>query len=160
MLHSTRLKKDRGFSLIEMIIVAVIIMILAAITVPRILNTISDAKLRYFATNYTGLLQSARMQAVRKRINFYQRQLDVHGQCGVGGFPGLQCTRTPLYRGREHDHLPIFRSGLRGVYVETLPYRKSRLGFGRHYPERTHADLDLRRQWLLDTTGLRNKQNV
>src|SRR5260370_1697463 len=70
MLHSTRRKKDRGFSLIEMIIVAVIIMILAAITVPRILNTISDAKLRYFATNYSGLLQSARMQAVRKNA-FY-----------------------------------------------------------------------------------------
>src|SRR5260370_17469839 len=73
MLHSTRRKKDRGFSLIEMIIVAVIIMILAAITVPRILNTISDAKLRYFATNYTGLLQSARMQAVRKNA-FYMVQ--------------------------------------------------------------------------------------
>src|SRR5712692_9354166 len=83
MLHSTRRKKDRGFSLIEMIIVAVIIMILAAITVPRILNTISDAKLRYFATNYSGLLQSARMQAVRKNA-FYMVQSTALPTGGTG----------------------------------------------------------------------------
>ena len=89
MLHSTRRKKDRGFSLIEMIIVAVIIMILAAITVPRILNTISDAKLRYFATNYSGLLQSARMQAVRKNA-FYTVQPTSLSTGGTGYYVHFQ----------------------------------------------------------------------
>ncbi len=80
MLHSTRQKSttqtqkiDQGFSLIELLIVVAIVMVLAAITVPRILNAISDTKLRYFATNYSGILQSARMQAVRKNI-YYQIQ--------------------------------------------------------------------------------------
>jgi prepilin-type N-terminal cleavage/methylation domain-containing protein len=66
MLHSTTSKRDHGFSLLEMMIVLAVIMILAAITVPRFLNIIGDINLRYVATNYSGLLQSARIQSVRK----------------------------------------------------------------------------------------------
>src|SRR5260370_11776527 len=73
MLHSMTEKRGRGFSLIELIIVVAMIMILAAITVPRFLNIIGDINLRYVATNYSGLLQSARIQAVRKN-NFYRIQ--------------------------------------------------------------------------------------
>jgi len=58
--------QDRGFSLLEMMIVLAIIMILAKITVPRFINIVGDINLRYVATNYSGLLQSARIQAVRK----------------------------------------------------------------------------------------------
>jgi prepilin-type N-terminal cleavage/methylation domain-containing protein len=68
--HWVTQKKDRGFSLLELIISVAIIMILAAVTVPRALNTISDIKMRYVAQNLSGLLQSARMQAVRKNT-FY-----------------------------------------------------------------------------------------
>jgi prepilin-type N-terminal cleavage/methylation domain-containing protein len=68
--HSLTQKNGRGFSLLELIISVAIIMILAAITVPRALNIISDIKLRYVAQNLSGLLQSARMQAVRKNA-FY-----------------------------------------------------------------------------------------
>ena len=57
MLHLTTQKSGRGFSLIELLIVVAVIMILAAISVPRLLNTISDINLRYAATNISGLLQ-------------------------------------------------------------------------------------------------------
>src|SRR5258708_7986145 len=73
MLHSTTQKKGRGFSLIELVIVVTIIMILAAISVPRLLTTVSDINLRYAATNISGLLQSARIQAGRKNT-FYTLQ--------------------------------------------------------------------------------------
>jgi prepilin-type N-terminal cleavage/methylation domain-containing protein len=66
MLQPTTSKRDHGFSLLEMMIVLAVIMILAAITVPRFLNIIGDINLRYVATNYSGLLQSARIQSVRK----------------------------------------------------------------------------------------------
>ena len=73
MLHSTTWRKGRGFSLIELLIVVAMIMIVAAISVPRLLNTVSDINLRYAATNISGLLQSARMQSVRKNT-FYTVQ--------------------------------------------------------------------------------------
>jgi prepilin-type N-terminal cleavage/methylation domain-containing protein len=63
-------KRDHGFTLLEMVIVLAVVMILAAITVPRFLNIVGDINLRYVATNYSGLLQSARIQAVRKN-NYY-----------------------------------------------------------------------------------------
>jgi len=66
MVHSTTPKRDHGFTLLEMLIVLAVMMILAAITVPRFLNIIGDINLRYVATNYSGLLQSARIQSVRK----------------------------------------------------------------------------------------------
>src|SRR5216684_3099999 len=70
MLNATTQKKNQGFSLIELIIAAAVTMILAAIALPRVLNTVSDVKLRYSATNFSGLLQSARIQAVKKNTFF------------------------------------------------------------------------------------------
>ena len=89
MLHSTTQKKGRGFSLIELIVVVAIIMILAAISVPRMLNTISDINLRYVATNISGLLQSARMQAVRKNT-FYAVQSTTLTTGGSGYYVHIQ----------------------------------------------------------------------
>jgi prepilin-type N-terminal cleavage/methylation domain-containing protein len=66
-------KEDRGFSLLELLIVVAILVTIAAITVPRAMSTISDIKMRYVAQNLSGLLQSARMQAVRKNT-FYMVQ--------------------------------------------------------------------------------------
>src|SRR5258708_616761 len=111
MLHSTTQKKGRGFSLIELLIVVAIIMILAAISVPRLLNTVSDINLRYAATNISGLLQSARMQAVQKNT-FYTVQptalptggtgyyVHLHGGTYVSGDPVLPLgSQTTAYIG-------------------------------------------------------------
>jgi len=87
MLHSMTQKRGRGFSLIELIIVVAMIMILAAISVPRLLNTVSDINLRYAATNISGLLQAARMQGVRKNT-FYTVQPTTLSTGGTGALNG------------------------------------------------------------------------
>ena len=70
MLKLTTPKKTQGFSLIEMMIVVAVVLILAAIAVPRLLSTVSDISLRYAASDFSGLVQSARIQAVRKNTSY------------------------------------------------------------------------------------------
>jgi len=100
MLRSATPKKVRGFSLLELMLSVAIIMILAAFTTPRVMNMITDIKLRYVASNLGGLLQQARMQAVRKNT-FYTVQQTVlpsgdkafysslKGNAYVAGYPTL-----------------------------------------------------------------------
>jgi len=89
MLHSMTQKRGRGFSLIELIIVIAMIMILAAISVPPLLNTVSDINLRYAATNISGLLQAARMSGVRKNT-FYTVQPTTLSTGGTGYYAHVQ----------------------------------------------------------------------
>lgn len=71
MLNSTVVRKnDPGFSLLEVTIVVALILVVAGFSVPVLINAISDINLRYAATNLSGLLQTARIQAV-KRNTFY-----------------------------------------------------------------------------------------
>jgi len=73
MLKLTTSKKTQGFSLIEVMIVLAVVLILAAVAVPRLLSTVSDISLRYAASDLSGLVQTARIQAVRKNT-FYTIQ--------------------------------------------------------------------------------------
>jgi prepilin-type N-terminal cleavage/methylation domain-containing protein len=79
----------RGYSLIEMMIVVAFVLIIAAFSVPALLNSISDINLRYAATNLSGLLQTARMQAVKKNT-FYGIQPTVLPNGDTAYFVNLQ----------------------------------------------------------------------
>ena len=65
--------KTQGFTLFELMIAVTIIMVLGALTVPQMMSTISDMSLRNAASDFSGLLQSARIQAVKKNT-FYAVQ--------------------------------------------------------------------------------------
>jgi prepilin-type N-terminal cleavage/methylation domain-containing protein len=84
MLDSKTLKKTQGFSLLELMLVVAVIATLAAVAVPKMAATFNDIKLRYVATDLSGLLQSARIQSVRSNT-FYSIQ--------AGVLPG----GTPIY---------------------------------------------------------------
>lgn len=66
-------RRKCGFSLLEMVIVLSIIMIFSAIAVPRMINEASDLSLRFAASDLSGLLQTARIQAVRKNAYYSVR---------------------------------------------------------------------------------------
>ena len=72
-MDSKTLKKTQGFSLLELMLVVTVIAILAALTVPKVVTAVNDIKLRYVATDISGLLQSARIQSVKSN-SFYSIQ--------------------------------------------------------------------------------------
>ncbi len=86
-------KCKRGFSLIELMIVVAVGMILMAIGPPLMLNTISSMKLRYSATDLSGLIQKARMQSVMKNT-FYPISTTTLSAGDVGYFVDLNKTNV------------------------------------------------------------------
>src|SRR5437660_8934010 len=86
-----RVRKYRGFSLLEMVVSVAILMILMAISAPYLMNAVYAMRLRYTAVDLSGLMQKARIDAVRKNT-FYSIQQATVGGGGAGyqhvGFDG------------------------------------------------------------------------
>jgi type IV fimbrial biogenesis protein FimT len=88
MKDQTVLKFRRGFSLIELVIAFAMIMILAAIFTPLISNVVSGIRLRYSATDLSGLIQKARIEAARKNT-FYSIEQTTLAAGDVGYYVDL-----------------------------------------------------------------------
>ena len=58
-------KLQRGFTMVELMIVVVVMLILAGILVPNIMNYVHMARLRGAASDYSSLLQVTRIRAVQ-----------------------------------------------------------------------------------------------
>ncbi|HEX4784477.1 MAG TPA: GspH/FimT family pseudopilin [Candidatus Sulfotelmatobacter sp.] len=82
MQDSKTIRKTQGFTLFELMIVLSVTLILGAISVPAMMASFNDIKLRYTASNLSGLLQSARIQAVRKNT-FYSVQAGVQAGSNI-----------------------------------------------------------------------------
>lgn len=89
--YKTIRNSDRGFSLLEMMVVVAIMMVIAAFSVPALMNMVSDVNLRYSATNLSGLLQTARIQAVRRNAFYGVQPVTLPGG-DLGYFVNLQGT--------------------------------------------------------------------
>src|SRR5438552_210581 len=68
-----RNRSKQGFSLVELVVVVAIVLVLAAIAVPNMMNVIGNSRLRAAASSLSGLLQNSRMQAVKQN-----RTMTVH----------------------------------------------------------------------------------
>ena len=56
---------EAGFSMIEILVVVVIFLIVAAVSIPSVLSSVRMAHLRGAASDYAGLLEQARSYAIR-----------------------------------------------------------------------------------------------
>ena len=61
---------QRGFSLMEILIVTLVVMIVAAIAVPNIFLAVSNLRLRASAGDLSGLMQQARIQAAKDNATY------------------------------------------------------------------------------------------
>ncbi len=66
--------RQSGFSLIELVVVVSIVLVLSAIAIPNLMNTIANVRLRGAGTSLSGMLQRARMIAIKSNhtmtVNF------------------------------------------------------------------------------------------
>jgi prepilin-type N-terminal cleavage/methylation domain-containing protein len=74
--HSTQ----RGFSMIELVVVLGMIMVLSAIGLPRLVNSITVFKLNAASTSLQNLIEQARFNAVRRNTTISLRQTLINGQ--------------------------------------------------------------------------------
>lgn len=89
-------KSDRGFSLVELVVVVAIVAVMAAFAIPVFTTTVSNIKLHYAAINFSGLLQKARIEAVRKNT-FYAVQQNTMPTGNVQYYVDLVKAATPSF---------------------------------------------------------------
>ncbi len=77
-------KRHAGFSLIELVIVISMVMILSGIVAPLVLTAIAGVKLRYSASDLSGLMQKARIEAARRNSYYPIRQTTLAS--GMAGY--------------------------------------------------------------------------
>ena len=86
------MQKNSGFSIIEVMMVVAIIAIMAAIALPSMIGSRSDAKLRGAVANLKGDLNRAKMMAVRENalvvVNFFSDRYEVFVDNGAGANTG------------------------------------------------------------------------
>jgi len=87
-------KTVAGFTLLEALVVISITLVIGCLTAPSLMRTITSINVRYSARNLSGLMQNARMQAVRKNT-FYAIQPMALGGNVTGYFVDL--TRNVTY---------------------------------------------------------------
>src|SRR5919198_3943661 len=68
--NSEKRAKTQGFSLVELMVVAAIALIIAAVAGPNVIRGKRHLRLRGTATSLVGLLQQARQRAVRDNRNY------------------------------------------------------------------------------------------
>jgi type IV fimbrial biogenesis protein FimT len=77
---NNRLSTQRGFSLIELVVVMGMMMVLSAITVPSVLQSMNSYRLNVATTSLQNIIEVARFNAVRRNSTISLRQGLVNGQ--------------------------------------------------------------------------------
>ena len=75
-----RLSTQRGFSMVELSLVLGLMLVLSAIGLPRLINSLSVFKLNTASTSMQNLIEQTRFNAVRRNTTISLRQTLINGQ--------------------------------------------------------------------------------
>src|SRR5262249_33409841 len=67
--RAKRRTSEAGFSLVELLVVLAIIMIISAMAIPNIMNTVRMMRMRSAGSSIAGLFEQARMSAIQQNRN-------------------------------------------------------------------------------------------
>lgn len=92
---SSSTTRQRGLSLIELVVAVVIMMILAAIGIPQVMNAVYASRIRSAAVNVSALIQQARATAEKRNVTvpFYVGNVGTSGVAGA--FIGCSASICP-----------------------------------------------------------------
>jgi type IV fimbrial biogenesis protein FimT len=79
-MREKRLSNQGGFSLLELLVVVGLMMVLSAIAMPSVLQSVSVYRLSSTATSVQNLIEVARFNAVRRNSTVSFRQTTLNGQ--------------------------------------------------------------------------------
>src|SRR4051812_14720251 len=65
----SKIRRSQGFSLLEMVVVVAIILIISAMALPNINNTLRVVQMKSTGTEIAAIFEQARMQAIRVNAN-------------------------------------------------------------------------------------------
>lgn len=71
-----RCRQERGFSMLELVLVVVVVLVISAMAVPQLLNAVNMYKLRNACSTFAGLAQQARSRAVQDST-YYQLYFNI-----------------------------------------------------------------------------------
>ena len=136
---SRRVGQQAGFTLVELLIVVIIVLVIGGFAAPNIMTFIHDAKLQGAGSDFSGLLQSARTHAVQddRYYSTYivsgsprEGYVDLKNNGGTGADPGdplieLSSEVTPIAASNAPD-----TANLKGQFLpagSTLPVQDGSL---------------------------------
>jgi type IV pilus assembly protein PilA len=105
---------QRGFSLIELMVVIAIIMIIAAMAVPNMMGALANLRMRSSLTSISSLLQQGRIMAVRNNRFMIVRT------ASAGGAP-VAYVDTPPYNGNLDATENLVQPFRTAQVIATLP---------------------------------------
>ncbi len=95
--HSVRIRTERGFTLIEALVVVAIIFVMTAISIPLVQSTLAYYDLRAAVSGVSGAIQTTRYRALSDGYPYTIKFSKADNSYQVGKFPEWDPTKSQTF---------------------------------------------------------------
>lgn len=108
--------RKRGFSLIELLVVVLILAVLTAIAIPMYLRSVTDAEVNTCKTNMSSIAAAEQAQRVREVGTYYSGPVDSTATANDGPLRDLH-NAVPNCPGDENATYTVTADGSGGFFI-------------------------------------------